>query len=79
VTLFDTADIYSKGASEEILGKALKGKRDQALISTKATFRFDEKDPHSVGSTHFHLINAFEGSLKRLNTDHIDLYQMHRL
>lgn len=77
VTLFDTADIYSKGASESVLGEAIKGKRDQLLISTKATFRYDPNDPNSIGSSRFHLINACEGSLKRLGTDHIDLYQMH--
>jgi aryl-alcohol dehydrogenase-like predicted oxidoreductase len=77
VTLFDTADIYSNGASEEILGKAIKGKREQVLISTKATFRFSEKDPNDVGSSRYHLIKACEGSLKRLGVDYIDLFQMH--
>ncbi len=77
VTLFDTADIYSKGSSEEILGAAIKGRRDKVLLSTKATFRFSENDPNDVGSSRFHLINAVEGSLKRLGTDHIDLFQLH--
>jgi aryl-alcohol dehydrogenase-like predicted oxidoreductase len=77
VTLFDTADIYSKGASEEVLGKAIKGRRDKVLISTKATFRFSDNDPNDVGSSRFHLINACEGSLKRLGVDHIDLFQLH--
>jgi aryl-alcohol dehydrogenase-like predicted oxidoreductase len=77
VTLFDTADIYSKGASEEILGKAIKGRRDQVLISTKATFRVSEKDPNDVGSSRYHIIKACEGSLRRLGVDYIDLYQMH--
>lgn len=77
VNMFDTADIYSKGASEEVLGAAIKGRRDQILISTKATFRFGENDPNDVGSSRYHLINACEGSLKRLGVDHIDLYQMH--
>jgi aryl-alcohol dehydrogenase-like predicted oxidoreductase len=76
VNLFDTADIYSAGASEEILGAALKGKRDQALISTKATFR-SGAGPNDVGSSRFHLVRACEASLKRLGTDHIDLYFMH--
>ncbi|MDR6493745.1 aryl-alcohol dehydrogenase-like predicted oxidoreductase [Paraburkholderia terricola] len=58
VTLFDTADIYSNGASESVLGEALKGKRDKALISTKATFRFDDA-PNSVGSSRFHLIRRW--------------------
>ena len=76
VTMFDTADIYSRGASEAVLGEALKGKRDRALISTKATFRFDD-DPNGVGSSRFHLIRAVDASLKRLQTDYIDLFQLH--
>jgi aryl-alcohol dehydrogenase-like predicted oxidoreductase len=76
VSLFDTADIYSAGASEEILGAALKGKRDRALISTKATFR-SGAGANEVGSSRFHLVRACEASLKRLGTDHIDLYFMH--
>jgi aryl-alcohol dehydrogenase-like predicted oxidoreductase len=77
VTLFDTADIYSRGASEEVLGTAIKNRRDQVLISTKSTFRFSETDPNDVGSSRYHLIKACEGSLKRLGVDYIDLYQMH--
>lgn len=77
VTLFDSADIYSYGSSEEVLGAAIKGRRDQVLISTKATFPFNDKDPNAVGSSRFHLINAVEGSLKRLGTDHIDIFQLH--
>ena len=76
VTFFDTADIYSNGASEEILGAALKGRRDQVLISTKATFRNGE-GANDVGSSRYHLIRACEASLKRLGTDHIDVYFMH--
>ncbi len=76
INFFDTADIYSKGASEEILGKAIKGKRDQLLISTKTTFRFGEKE-NEVGSSRFHIMNACDASLKRLGVDHIDLYLMH--
>ncbi|MEZ5648667.1 MAG: aldo/keto reductase [Alphaproteobacteria bacterium] len=76
VNLFDTADVYSVGASEEILGKALKGRRDQALISTKATFRFGN-GPNDIGSSRYHLIQACEASLKRLGTDYIDIYFMH--
>jgi len=76
VNFFDTADIYSDGASEEILGAALKGRRDKALISTKATFRAGD-GPNDVGSSRYHLIRACETSLKRLGTDHIDLYFMH--
>jgi len=77
VNLFDTADIYSNGSSEEILGKAIAGKRDKLLISTKATFRFGKDDPNDVGSSRFHLIRSIEASLKRLNTDYVDIYHMH--
>ena len=76
VALFDTADVYSAGASEEILGAALKGKRDRALISTKATFATG-RAPNEVGSSRHHLVRACEASLMRLGTDHIDLYFMH--
>ncbi|HZZ10351.1 MAG TPA: aldo/keto reductase [Paraburkholderia sp.] len=76
VTMFDTADIYSKGASESVLGEALKGKRDKAIISTKATFRFGD-DPNDVGSSRSHLIQAVDNALKRLQTDYIDLFQLH--
>lgn len=76
VNMFDSADVYSAGVAEEILGRALKGRRDQALISTKATFRFG-RGPNDVGSSRHHLIRSIEGSLKRLNTDYIDLFQLH--
>ncbi|WP_144142715.1 aldo/keto reductase [Paraburkholderia sp. BCC1884] len=76
VTMFDSADIYSSGASESVLGEALKGKRDKAIISTKATFRFDDT-PNNVGSSRFHLIRAVDAALKRLQTDYIDLFQLH--
>src|ERR1700722_11739930 len=76
LTLFDSADIYSGGAAEEILGEAIKGRRDQVLISTKATFRLGE-GPNDVGSSRFHLIEACEASLRRLRIDHIDLFQLH--
>lgn len=76
VTMFDTADIYSQGASEEVLGQAIAGKRDRVLISTKATFRFGQ-GPNDVGSSRHHLLSAVEGSLKRLKVDHIDLFQLH--
>ncbi|WP_345813615.1 aldo/keto reductase [Paraburkholderia sp. PREW-6R] len=76
VSMFDTADIYSSGASESVLGEALKGKRDKAIISTKATFRFDD-GPNNVGSSRFHLIEAVHSALKRLQTDYIDLFQLH--
>ncbi|MGU3538717.1 aldo/keto reductase [Methylobacterium sp. A54F] len=76
VNFFDTADIYSQGASEEILGQALKGRRGEAIISTKATFPVGE-GPNDKGSSRFHLVRACEASLKRLGTDHIDVYFMH--
>ncbi|MCC6730715.1 MAG: aldo/keto reductase [Chthonomonadales bacterium] len=74
--LFDSADVYSGGAAEEILGKAIRGRRDQVLISTKGTFRFGP-GPNDVGSSRHHLVRAVEGSLRRLGTDYIDLYQLH--
>ncbi len=76
LTLFDTADVYSGGASEAILGQALKGRRDKVLISTKATFRFSD-EPNDVGSSRFHLIKSIDAALKRLDTDYIDLFQLH--
>jgi len=76
LTMFDSADIYSDGLAEEILGKAIAGRRDKVLISTKATFRLGD-GPNDVGSSRFHLIRAVEGSLKRLGTDYIDLFQLH--
>ena len=76
VNFFDTADVYSQGGSEEILGQAIKGRRDKVLISTKATFTMGD-GPNDVGSSRYHLIRACEASLKRLGTDHIDLYFLH--
>jgi aryl-alcohol dehydrogenase-like predicted oxidoreductase len=76
VNLFDTADVYSKGVSEEILGKAIKGRRNQVLISTKTTFRMAE-GPNDLGSSRHHILQACEDSLRRLGTDYIDIYHMH--
>ncbi len=76
VSMFDSADIYSAGAAEEVLGGAIKGRRDKVIISTKATFRFGD-GPNDVGSSRAHLIQACEGSLRRLGTDYIDLFQLH--
>src|SRR5665213_1429948 len=76
LTMFDSADAYSGGAAEEILGKAIKGRRDRVIISTKAAFNAGP-GPNDVGSSRFHLIRAVEGSLKRLGADHIDLFQLH--
>ena len=76
VTFFDTADIYSQGASEEVLGQALKGRRERVLISTKTTVRVND-DLNQVGSSRHHIVRACEASLRRLGTDHIDVYFMH--
>src|SRR3954468_14936647 len=76
LNLFDSADIYSGGAAEEILGQAIRGRRDRVLISTKGTFRAGP-GPNDVGSSRYHLIRSVDASLKRLGTDHIDLYQLH--
>jgi aryl-alcohol dehydrogenase-like predicted oxidoreductase len=76
VNLFDTADVYSDGLSETILGKAIAGRRDQVLISTKATFRMGA-GPNDLGSSRHHLLRACEASLRRLGTDYIDIYHLH--
>ena len=76
VNLFDTADVYSNGLSEEILGKAIAGKRNRVLISTKATFR-KEEGPNGIGSSRYHLIKACDDSLRRLGVETIDIYHMH--
>jgi aryl-alcohol dehydrogenase-like predicted oxidoreductase len=74
--MFDSADIYSAGLAEEILGQAIKGRRDRVIISTKGTFR-SGSGPNDVGSSRYHLIKSVDGSLRRLQTDYIDLYQLH--
>ena len=76
LNMFDSADAYSRGAAEEILGQAIKGRRDQVIISTKGTFHTGP-GPNDVGSSRFHLIRTVDESLKRLGTDYIDLYQLH--
>jgi aryl-alcohol dehydrogenase-like predicted oxidoreductase len=76
VNMFDTADIYHEGLSEEVLGAAIAGRRNKVLISTKTTFKMGP-DPNQVGSSRYHLIHACEASLRRLKTDYIDIYQMH--
>jgi aryl-alcohol dehydrogenase-like predicted oxidoreductase len=76
VNLFDTADVYSNGLSEEILGKAIAGKRDKVLISTKTTFKMGD-GPNDLGSSRHHILQACEASLRRLGTDYIDIYHMH--
>lgn len=78
VNFFDTADVYSQGLSEEILGEAMRNfSRESLLISTKGTFAFGEQGPNNVGSSRYHLTRQIEGSLRRLKTDYIDVYHMH--
>ena len=76
VNLFDSADVYSDGASESVLGEALAGRRHQAVVSTKVGLRTGS-GPNDVGSSRQHLVSAVEASLKRLKTDYIDLLQLH--
>lgn len=77
INLFDTADVYSGGESEVILGKALGGKRNNVLIASKARFPMGD-GPNDRGSSRHHILRACEASLKRLNTDYLDLYQLHQ-
>ncbi|MFF1337056.1 aldo/keto reductase [Streptomyces sp. NPDC058290] len=76
ITLFDTADVYSDGASEEVLGAALNGRRDQVLISTKAGLPTGD-GPGDAGTSRSRLITSVDSALRRLDTDHIDLFQLH--
>ncbi|MBV6697745.1 aldo/keto reductase [Kitasatospora aureofaciens] len=76
VTMFDTADVYSDGASEEVLGKAIHGRRDQVLISTKAGLPLGD-GPHDAGTSRARLVKAVEDALRRLGTDYLDLFQLH--
>jgi aryl-alcohol dehydrogenase-like predicted oxidoreductase len=76
VTLFDTADVYSDGASEEVLGAAIKGRRDRLLLSTKTALPMGD-GPNDAGTSRARLIRACEDALRRLGTDHIDLLQLH--
>jgi aryl-alcohol dehydrogenase-like predicted oxidoreductase len=76
VSMFDSADVYSDGLAEEILGHAIRGKRQHLLISTKATFPTGD-GPNDFGSSRQHLVEAVDSALRRLGTDHIDLFQLH--
>ncbi|MEU5271814.1 aldo/keto reductase [Streptomyces hygroscopicus] len=76
ITMFDTADVYSDGASEEVLGQAVKGRRDQVILSTKTSLPLGD-GPDDAGSSRSRLIRACESALRRLGTDHIDLFQLH--
>lgn len=76
VSLFDTADVYSDGESERVLGSAVKGRRDKVIISTKATLRTGD-GANDIGASRHRLIESVELALKRLDTDYIDLFQLH--
>ncbi|MFF2579521.1 aldo/keto reductase [Streptomyces goshikiensis] len=76
ITMFDTADVYSNGASEEVLGAALKGRRDRVLISTKAGLPMGD-GPADAGTSRSRLIASVDDALRRLDTDYIDLFQLH--
>ena len=78
VTAIDTADVYSFGAAEEILGEALAGRRQEFVLATKAFMRLGTTGPHDVGLSRKHLFDACEASLRRLRTDYIDLYISHQ-
>ena len=79
INFFDTADVYSIGVSEEILGRALKdfARRDEVVIASKVFFSMGDK-PNQGGLSRVHIMNAIDDTLRRLGTDHIDLYQIHR-
>ncbi len=76
VNLFDTADVYSDGASESILGAAIKGRRERVILSTKLTLRAGD-GPNDIGASRHHLIEGVDNALRRLGTDYIDLLQLH--
>src|SRR5215470_18088954 len=80
INFLDTADIYGRGCSEEIVGRALKqnGKRQHIVLATKVHNRMDDNEILSGGNNRRHIIEACEDSLRRIQTDYIDLYQIHR-
>jgi aryl-alcohol dehydrogenase-like predicted oxidoreductase len=80
INFLDTADVYSRGKSETFTGKALAdgGRRDRVFLATKVFNKMDDQDPNAWGSHRYHIVKACEDSLRRLGTDHIDLYQIHR-
>src|SRR5437899_10504346 len=78
INFVDTADVYARGESEEIVGKALKGRRDSIVLATKVHGAMDDHDPNMAGNTRRWLVREVENSLRRLQTDWIDLYQIHR-
>lgn len=78
INFFDTADVYARGVSETILGKALQSRRDGVVLASKCLGTMDDIDPNAKGASRRHIIEACEASLRRLQTDYIDLYQIHR-
>jgi aryl-alcohol dehydrogenase-like predicted oxidoreductase len=78
INFFDTADVYARGTSETIVGKALKGKRHRVVLATKCHGKMADDDPNAWGNSRRHIVEACEASLQRLQTDYIDLYQIHR-
>jgi aryl-alcohol dehydrogenase-like predicted oxidoreductase len=78
INFIDTANVYSRGVSEQIIAQALKGKRDRIVLATKVHGRMSDDDPLAYGNSRRHIIEQCEASLRRLGTDHIDLYQIHR-
>ena len=78
INIIDTADVYSRGESEEIVGKALKGRRDDVIVATKVHGAMSDDDPNQQGNSRRWIIREVESSLRRLGTDYIDLYQLHR-
>lgn len=78
INFLDTADVYSRGVSETITGKALKKKRDGVFLATKVHGNMDDANPNAQGNSRLHIIQGCDDSLRRLNVDHIDLYQIHR-
>ncbi len=78
INVIDTADVYARGESEEIVGAALKGRRDDVILATKFHGAMDDDDPNKAGNSRRWIIREVENSLRRLRTDHIDLYQVHR-
>lgn len=79
INFFDTADAYSNGRSEEVLGRALGAKRKEVLICTKVNFDAGARTPNEIGSSRYHIIEGCEASLKRLGTDYIDVYMLHSM
>src|ERR1700749_3303069 len=78
INFIDTADVYSRGESEEIVGKALRGRRDEVVLATKVHGKMHDSDPNWFGNSRRWIVAEVENSLRRLQTDYIDLYQIHR-